>query len=114
MSNDRREGLLNTPTLAVAAILFAGGGLLGIFAPCQVVPHPLVLLPVALILLDTALSAVVAARDQRPFNGAAHFAYLVLFVAVLYAICALSGLRQELVVLLPLVVRETLVLSKLF
>ncbi len=114
MSNDRREGLLNTPTLAVAAILFAGGALLGIFAPGQVVPHPLVLLPVALILLDTALSAVVAARDQQPFNGAAHFAYLVLFVAVLYAICALSGLRQELVVLLPLVVRETLVLSKLF
>jgi len=113
MSNDRREGLLNAPTLVVAFILFTGGLLLGVFAPNQVIPHPLVLLPVALILMDTVLSAVIAARDQKPFNGAAHFAYLVLFVAVLYAICALSGLRQELVVLLPLVVRETLVLSKL-
>jgi len=114
MSIDRREGLLNTPTLAIAAILFAGGGLLGIFAPGKVVPHPLVLLPVALILIDTALSAVVAARDRKPFNGAAHFAYLVLFVAILYAICAMSGLRQEIVVLVPHVIRETFVLSKLF
>jgi len=114
MSDEQREGLLNSPTLAVAAILFAGGLLLGVFAPGQIVPHPLVLLPVALILLDTALSAVVAARDQKPFNGAAHFSYLVLFVAILYAICAMSGLRQEIVVLVPLVIRETLVLSKLF
>jgi peptidoglycan/LPS O-acetylase OafA/YrhL len=114
MSNGRREGLLNTPTLAVAAILFAGGALLGIFAPGQVVPHPLVLLPVALIFMDTALSAVVAARDQKPFNGVTHFAYLVLFVAILYAICAMSDLRQEIVVLVPLVIRETFVLSKLF
>jgi len=105
--------LLSKPALAVAAILFTGGLLLGAFAPNQVVPHPLVLLPVALVLLDTALSAVVAARDKRLFNGAAHFAYLVLFVAVLYTICALSGLRQEIVVLVPLVIREALVLSKL-
>jgi hypothetical protein len=114
MSNDRREVLLTTPTLAIAAILFAGGLLLGVFAPSQIVPHPLVLLPVALILMDTALSAIVAARDKRPFNGATHFAYLLLFVAVLYTICALSGLRQEIVVLVPLVIREALVLSKLF
>lgn len=114
MSNGRREGLLSTPTLAVAAILFAGGILLGAFAPHQVIPHPLVLLPFALILMDTAISAVVAAREQKPFNGTAHFAFLVLFLAILYAICAMSSLRQEIIVLVPLVIRETLVLSRLF
>ena len=114
MSNDWREDLLNAPTLVVAVVLLAGGLVLGLFAPAQIIPHPLLLLPVALILMDTALSAIVAARDQKPFNGAAHFAYLVLFVAILYTICALSGLRQEIIVLVPLVVREALVLSRLF
>ncbi len=114
MSSDRRGALLNTPTLIVAVVLFAGGLALGILAPSEIIPHPLVLLPVALVLLDTALSAVIAARDRRPFNGAAHFAYLALFAAVLYAIGALSGIRPELVVLIPLVIREMLVISRLY
>jgi hypothetical protein len=114
MNGNSREALLNTPTLVVAVILFAGGLALGVLAPGEIIPHPLVLLPVALILLDTVLSAVIAARDRRQFNGVAHFIYLALFAAVLYAIGALSGIRPEFVVLIPLVIREMLVISRLF
>jgi len=106
--------LLEPATVAVALVLFSGGVVLGLFAPTDIIPHPLVLLPLALIFVDTGLSAFIAAREKRSFKGLAHFAYLTAFATILYAIGVLSGIRPELVVLLPLVVRETLVLSRLY
>ncbi|OGK08232.1 MAG: hypothetical protein A2Y63_03430 [Candidatus Riflebacteria bacterium RBG_13_59_9] len=114
MARAGARGLLEPGTLVVAAVLFLGGVALGLYAPAEIIPHPFVLLPLALIFLDTALSAMVAAREKRSFNGTAHFLYMVVFATILYVIGALSGIRAELIVLLPLVVRETLVISRLY
>jgi hypothetical protein len=113
-NNGHREVLLDIPTIIVGALMLLGGAALGLFAPGEVIPHPFVLLPIALLFVDTALSAIIAARERRPFNGLLHFVYLALFATILYAIGVLSGLRPELVVLLPLIIRETVVLSRLY
>ena len=113
-NGEHHDILLGIPTIIIGVLMFAGGIALGLFAPGEVIPHPFVLLPIALLFVDTALSAVAAARERRPFNGLLHFLFLALFATILYAIGVLSGIRPELVVLLPLIIRETVVLSRLY
>ncbi|OPX23234.1 MAG: hypothetical protein B1H03_02275 [Planctomycetales bacterium 4484_113] len=96
---------------AVLALLGLGAGLA---LPSAIIPQPVVLLPLMLVLLDVAVSAVLARRERRSFNGIVQFVVLVVSVGVLFLISVLSGLKPELVVLLPLVVREVMLLSRFF
>jgi len=97
-----------------AGILALLGIAAGLAAPSVITPQPVVLLPVILVLADTGLSGWIARRNGRPFSGLYHFVILLLFASVLFVISILSGLEPELVVLLPLVVREATLLSRLF
>jgi len=87
---------------------------MGLTAPPTIIPQPIVVLPLILVLIDVGLSAIVAAREHRDFNGILHFIFLLVFMGVLFVVSVLSGLKPELVVLLPLVVREVILIGKLF
>ena len=74
----------------------------------------MVLLPLALLLLDTGLSALIAAREQRRFNGYLHFVLLLAFVTMLYLVGVYGEVRTEVIVLVPLAVRIILLLTRLY
>lgn len=97
----------------VAAALTLVGLAMGFMAPASFIPQPLVLLVLVIVLMDVGLSAVVAARSGRSVSSILHFLVLVAFVGALFLVSILSGLKPELVVLLPLVVREIILIGKL-
>lgn len=111
---EHRAAALKASDWLVAAVLALLGLALGLAIPSTIIPQPIVLLPLMLVLADVGLSGLVAAREGRSFNSVAHFVVLLVLVGVLFLVSALSGLKPELVVLLPLVVREVMLLSKLF
>lgn len=115
MGGGHRNGFLaHHPTQVSAAVLFAIGFILGMFAPVSPLPHPVFLLPLALLLLDTGLSALIAVREKRAFNGYLHFVLLLAFVTMLYLVGTYGGVRTEVIVIVPLAVRIILLLTRLY
>jgi hypothetical protein len=115
MGGGHKNGLLtHRPTQVAFVVLFAVGFVLGMFAPVSPLPHPVFLLPLALLLLDTGLSALIAAREHRTFSGYVHFVLLLAFVTMLYVVGAFGGVRTEVIVIVPLAVRIILLLTRLY
>ncbi len=93
-------------------ILLAAGLLIGVFSPSRWLPHPLILLALALIFLDVFLSSLLAVKEGRKLNSPMQFLLLVAFVFSLFLVTLISGLRPELTVIVPLVIREAMLISR--
>lgn len=95
-----------------AIVLFFAGLLIGVFSPSRWLPHPLLLLTLALVFLDVFLSSLIALQERRIFHSLTHFLIVLSFVIALFAVTLVSGLRAELTVVVPLVIREITLLSR--
>ncbi len=96
-----------------ALILFGVGLLVGIYSPQDWLPHPLLLITLALVFLDVHLSNILAVREGKKFYGLIHFGLLFLLVGSLFIVTLISGLRAELTVIVPLVIREITLISRM-
>ena len=107
-------GIDNLILFGAGAVLFLVGLAAGFFSPPAYLPHPTILLVLTLILLDVVLSVAIALREGRRFNGLVHLLVLGLVVLALLAMTLVSGLRVELTLLLPLIIREMTLIGRLF